>query len=106
MWERSVRPTPAGTARNPRGPSTSHEGLPLYSLLFISHSFCLRNLWVTDTVEWCREARLAHPTGPAMWAPLSRCIPGIARPFETAARASLELQDGLSLRLDVDHGTG
>jgi hypothetical protein len=41
-----------------------------------------------------------------MWAPLSRCIPGIARPFETAARAFLELQDGLSLRLDVDHGTG
>ena len=23
-----------------------------------------RNLWVTDTVEWCRETRLAWPANP------------------------------------------
>src|ERR1039458_8276358 len=33
-----------------------------------------------------------HPTGPAMRAPLSRCIPGIARPFKNAARAFLNFR--------------
>jgi hypothetical protein len=35
-----------------------HKLLFIFALIFLPRQ---RNLWVTDTVEWCRETRPAYP---------------------------------------------